>query len=366
MRGPGEGSGRWLSAGRDGRRRGRGGPERLLETFQSRQFGQPQHQHLEHEPRILGPPRERLGLDRQGHGSQQVVVRHRARERRQPRTIGLRRVPRRSGPKEQQLPQKSQKLLQNVPGVLAGLGQMPEIGDGCRPVARGDGRENPLDQLRIGQSQDLRAPLLVHGSAGQCCRLVEQRQAVAQASLGRLGQEAHRPGRHGDLLGSGDMLEAGRDLRDRQSPEREPLTPRHDRGGNLVQLRRGQDESRVGRGLLDRLQKRVEGLGRQHVDFVDDRDAESVPLRARSASSRSAPGRSRSCGWRPRRSRGRRETRPDRESRGRRRTPRRASRSGPCRSSGPGRASGPSTSSPPRAAPSAGTRAPCGPRRWHC
>jgi hypothetical protein len=46
-----------------------------------------------------------------------------------------------------------------------------------------------------------------------------------------------------------------------------------------VELGRGQDEPGVRRRLLERLQQRVEGLGRQHVDFVEDRDAEAVALR---------------------------------------------------------------------------------------
>ena len=40
--------------------------------------------------------------------------------------------------------------------------------------------------------------------------------------------------------------------------------------GDLVQLRGGQNEDQVGRGLLQDLQQGVEGGGRQHVDLVDD------------------------------------------------------------------------------------------------
>src|SRR5699024_4807810 len=41
-------------------------------------------------------------------------------------------------------------------------------------------------------------------------------------------------------------------------------------GGDLVQLRGGQNEDQVGRRLLQDLQQGVEGGGGQHVDLVDD------------------------------------------------------------------------------------------------
>ena len=77
----------------------------------------------------------------------------------------------------------------------------------------------------------------------------------------------------------GDLAELLGDLGDRQRPEVEPLAARDDRRRDLVKLRRGEDEAGVGRRLLQRFQERVEGLGGQHVDFVDDRDAEAVALR---------------------------------------------------------------------------------------
>ena len=66
---------------------------------------------------------------------------------------------------------------------------------------------------------------------------------------------------------------------DRQRAESEALAARDDRGRDLVQLGRGQDEPRVRRRLLESLQQGVEGLVGQHVDFVDDGDPEPVALR---------------------------------------------------------------------------------------
>ena len=61
------------------------------------------------------------------------------------------------------------------------------------------------------------------------------------------------------------------DDRGRANPrEIEPLAPRMDRDRDLFRLRRAKYELHVLRRLLQRLQKRVERLPRQHVDFVDD------------------------------------------------------------------------------------------------
>ena len=56
----------------------------------------------------------------------------------------------------------------------------------------------------------------------------------------------------------------------RDPPEVEPLAPRHYGQGHLVGLGGRQDEDRVGRRLLQRLEQGVERLRGQHVDLVDD------------------------------------------------------------------------------------------------
>ena len=55
----------------------------------------------------------------------------------------------------------------------------------------------------------------------------------------------------------------------------EPLAARQDGDGNLADFGGGEDEFDVGRRFFQRLQKRVEGGGRQHVHFVNDVDLEA-------------------------------------------------------------------------------------------
>ena len=64
--------------------------------------------------------------------------------------------------------------------------------------------------------------------------------------------------------------------RDLRAAEVEALAAREDGLGDLVRLGGGEHEDDVGRRLLERLEQRVEGLAREHVDLVDDVDLEAA------------------------------------------------------------------------------------------
>jgi hypothetical protein len=57
------------------------------------------------------------------------------------------------------------------------------------------------------------------------------------------------------------------------------LAAAQDRDGDLVHLRRREDELHVRRRLLERLQERVPRRVREHVDLVHDVDLEAVARR---------------------------------------------------------------------------------------
>ena len=75
------------------------------------------------------------------------------------------------------------------------------------------------------------------------------------------------------------------------------LAARQDRVGDLVVLGRGEDELHARRRLLERLQERVEGARREHVDLVDDPDLEAVArgVVARRSPAARGPARRRCC-----------------------------------------------------------------------
>ena len=103
-------------------------------------------------------------------------------------------------------------------------------------------------------------------------QLVEGRKCVAHAAFraARDGEERVFAGLHAFALA--DLRQVLHDEGRRDAAQVEALAARDDGGGELVELRRCEDELHMGRRLLKRLEKGVECARREHVDFVDDED----------------------------------------------------------------------------------------------
>src|SRR5205085_1367480 len=102
--------------------------------------------------------------------------------------------------------------------------------------------------------------------------LVERAERVAEASRGGPRDRRDRPVGDLDLLARSDPLDDLGDLLERGATEVEALATVDDRRHHLVRLGRREDESRVRRRLLERLQERVPGLPGEHVGLVEDVD----------------------------------------------------------------------------------------------
>ena len=102
--------------------------------------------------------------------------------------------------------------------------------------------------------------------------LIEQRQPVADRSVGGAGDEGNRARRDADILLFGDPGEMIRQHVEIHAPQVEALASGQHRDRNLPYLRRREDELHVLRRLLEGLEQRVERAGREHVHFVDDVD----------------------------------------------------------------------------------------------
>src|SRR4030095_8220783 len=73
-----------------------------------------------------------------------------------------------------------------------------------------------------------------------------------------------------------DLAERRRELLRGNGTEIEALAAREDGGGDLARVGGSEYEDHVGRRLLQRLEKGVEGGPRQHVDLVHDIDLEAA------------------------------------------------------------------------------------------
>ena len=113
---------------------------------------------------------------------------------------------------------------------------------------------------------------LVHSDRGvsRSEELFQERLAVPHAAGRAAGDQGQRVGSDSSPLGLHDLGEAAGDRRRIDSLKVESLTAGENRDRQLVGLGRAEHELHVGRRLLERLQKRVERLPREHVHFVDD------------------------------------------------------------------------------------------------
>ena len=139
-----------------------------------------------------------------------------------------------------------------------------------------------VEDLTIRDAEHARDALggeLVTGRADPGDDLIEQAHRVAHAArcLARDRRDGGVLG--GDLLLHEHPLEARRDRLRADELEVVTLAPRQDGDGDLVHLRRREDELHVGRRLLQRLEERVPRVHAEHVDLVHDEDLEPVALR---------------------------------------------------------------------------------------
>ncbi len=102
--------------------------------------------------------------------------------------------------------------------------------------------------------------------------MLEHRESVAQTAVGAVGDR--REGRvvDRDTLTARHLSHLLDHHRDGDPPERVALTARKDRNGEAFGFRGREDENRVRRRLLERLEKGVRALFREHVRLVDDVD----------------------------------------------------------------------------------------------
>ena len=133
--------------------------------------------------------------------------------------------------------------------------------------------QNILHELRrlhiARQAQHIQNPFGVDGAARRAA-LVQKAQGITQSAVGQAREKLRRLGQQVQLLLIGHIQQPTGDVAGLDALEGEALAAGEDGGGHLVQLRGGQNENEVGRGLLQNLQQRVECGSGEHVDLVHD------------------------------------------------------------------------------------------------
>ncbi len=167
-------------------------------------------------------------------------------------------------------------VLGDVREIEALLRNAVDDPEARRGVAIDERRREIVEHLPVGHAEDTRHVVARERLAAERDDLIEEAHRVAHRPC-RFAREDRDRGVVGrDRLVREHLAQPLGDRLRRNQLEVVALAAAQDRDGNLVHLRRREDELHVGRRLLQRLQKRVPRLVRQHVDFVDDVDLEAV------------------------------------------------------------------------------------------
>ena len=131
----------------------------------------------------------------------------------------------------------------------------------------------------IGYPEHLGDLRLLDALAAEADDLIEQTQRVAHAPGRLAGHDLQGGALRVDALLAAEMLEVLDDVVLPDPLKVKALAAAQDRDRNLLRLGRRKDKARVVRRLLQGLQQRVEGLGGEHVHFIDDVDLVAVAAR---------------------------------------------------------------------------------------
>ena len=137
-------------------------------------------------------------------------------------------------------------------------------------------RQQPSLRALVGEPEHRTDPLggdpacAVH--IGMRDRLIENREPVAHRTLGGIGDDRQRLGIGLDAFLDAYLAEMLLQHLGGNPPEVEALGAAEHGDGELLHLGGGEEEFDVRWRFLERLEQSVEGVAREHVDFVDDVD----------------------------------------------------------------------------------------------
>ena len=170
-----------------------------------------------------------------------------------------------------------QHIFQNHGGIGAG-GIL--VGKQVQRAGEAAAIEDPFQQvehaLAVGEAEHIAHGGRAHRRAGGVAyRLVEQRQPVTHRTVGGARDQGQRIGLDSRAFARRHRREMPGETRGVHPPQVETLAAREHRDRDFARLRGGEHEFHALRGFFERLEKRVERRGRQHVHFIDDVDLET-------------------------------------------------------------------------------------------
>ena len=158
-----------------------------------------------------------------------------------------------------------EKVLQVAPALVLGMDES----QGSGGILAEDVGGEVGDDAGGSESEDLDRVVFLDGVAAERDELVEHALGIAHPAIGSARDGLGGGGREMDLFLFRDMEQVGGDDPRRNRAQIKTLAPAQDGRQHLLRFRGREDEFHMRRGFLERLEQGIEGLRREHVDFVD-------------------------------------------------------------------------------------------------
>ena len=159
--------------------------------------------------------------------------------------------------------------LEQVVALVDLVGDQPEephhvtLGDAVHELAEHRARHLAQKRARVVRA---------HGAVAEHAQLLERGEGVAHAAAGMARHDADGLVVELKALLLAHVAQAALDVLVADTVEIEPLAAREDRLEDLLRVGGAEHEDHMRRGLLERLEQRVERRRGEHVDLVDDVD----------------------------------------------------------------------------------------------
>ena len=226
-------------------------------------------------PGLRGAAEIGFGLRQQIERAEQVLAREPAGERRQAIALALGGDlgilhPGGIDPDDQQVAHQARQLAADQAEVVAELDGPARERERRRGILVGHGPAGIEHQIAPDEAEHRRDVAGADRAPRERNHLVELALRVAHAAVRAPRDEVQRLVRRLDALGVHDPAELVHDRLRADRAQLVDLRARQHGIGDLLELGRRHHENDVRRRLLDRLEQRVERVGRELVDLVDD------------------------------------------------------------------------------------------------
>ena len=159
-------------------------------------------------------------------------------------------------------------------GVAMAGAELVDFRKSVRAITSQNGGGKGAGFDRSGQTKDFEDVIEGNIFACKTDKLFERRFGVPKTALCLAGEEDKGFIRNFDFFRFGNFLEVGADQGIGNTAQIEALAAGENRGGKFLHLRCGEDKLYVRGRFFKGFEKGIEGLGCEHMDFVDDIDFE--------------------------------------------------------------------------------------------